>query len=315
MQYPYVFLDGSLVTLDEARLSIHANGLQYGVGTFEGIRAFRCAGGNLALLAARAHFERMHRSAAILGLSLSYSVEDLILGCQRLLQKNEVQDDAYLRPLLVLSEESLQVRTHGHRSRLSIAATPLGLNYIDPKGVRCMVSTWRRNIDCALPNRAKATGGYLGPALAKTEALECGFDEAIMLNVDGHVAEATTSNVFLRFGNTWITPPPQDDILEGITRAEMMTLIDEVLGQKVLERSVDRSELYAADEMFLCGTAAMVVPVTAIDRRPVGAGRPGERSLELQQTLLAIARRENSRHEDWTTVVTMAVVPHARSFH
>lgn len=313
MQYPYVFLDGDFVRLDDARLSVHANALSYGTGTFEGVRAFR-GGDSLALLAAREHYERMQRSAKILGLSLPYSVDELVLASSQLLQKNDVQEDVYLRPLLVLSEDTLQVRMHGLRSRLSIAVTPMDLNYINPKGVRCMVSSWRRNPDLAMPNRAKITGGYVGPAMAKTEALNCGFDEAIMLNMDGNVAEATTSNIFLRFGEVWVTPPPQDDILEGITRAELLVLIDELFGQKVLQRSVDRSELYAADEVLLCATAAMVVPVIAVDGRPVGTGMAGERTLELQRVLLAIGRRDDDRHPEWTTLVPMASSPHVRSF-
>lgn len=305
VQFPYVFLDGEIVELEAARLSVHANSLSYGVGTFEGIRAFKCVRGGLTMLAPKAHFERMHRSANILGIPLRYSVAELVRACEQLLQENGVADDAYLRPLLILSEESLQVRTHGHRSRMSIAITPIGLNYIDPKGVRCMVSTWRRNPDCALPNRAKPTGGYIGPAIAKSEALLRGFDEAIMLSTAGHVAEASTSNIFLRFGRTWVTPSLQDDILEGITRAELMVLIDEVLHENVLERSIDRSELYTADEILLCGTAAVVVPVTDVDGRPVGGGVPGERTMQLQRLLIAIARREDPRHEHWTTPVQL----------
>jgi branched-chain amino acid aminotransferase len=302
MQFPYVFVDGEVVTLEQARISVHANALAYGTGTFEGIRAF-WDGGAMWMLAAVEHYERMHRSARILGLELVYSVQELVDASARLLQKNDVREDAYLRPLLVLGTETLQVRVHDLQSRLSIAITPMGLDYINPKGVRCMVSSWRRTPDLALPNRAKVTGGYIGPAMAKSEALRCGADEAIMLNMDGHVAEASTSNVFVRFGETWSTPPPEDDILEGITRKELFVLIDEILHERVAERSIDRSELYAADEILLCGTAALVVPVIEVDGRSIGGGAAGARTLNLQQTLLAIARRQDSRHAEWLTPV------------
>ncbi len=307
MQFPYVFVDGEFVTLDAARLSVHANALSYGTGTFEGIRAFWDGRESLYMLAAAEHYERMHRSARILGLNLAYSVQELVNASAELLRKNDVRDDAYLRPLLVLGSETLQVRVHDLASRLSIAITPMGLNYINPKGVRCMVSSWRRTPDMSLPNRAKVTGGYIGPAMAKSEALRCGADEAIMLNMDGHVAEASTSNVFVRFGSTWFTPPPHDDILEGITRKELFVLIDEVLHEHAVERSIDRSELYAADEILLCGTAALVVPVTSVDEKPVGDGTAGERSLTLQQTLLAIARREDARHCEWMVKVDLSL--------
>lgn len=312
--FPYLFVDGQFVSPDEARVSTSANALSYGTGTFEGIRAFRNARGEVSLLAPREHFERMHRSARILGLELRYSSDELVDICTQLLQRNDVREDAYLRPLLVLTAETLQVRMHELESRLSIAVTPMGLNYINPKGVRCMVSSWRRTPDVAMPNRAKVVGGYVGPALAKTEAMRCGFEEAIMLTMDGHVAEATTSNVFLRFGDVWVTPPPHDDILAGITRGQLFMLIDEVLAEKALERSVDRSELYAADEVLLCGTAALVVPVVSVDGRPVGDGTAGDRSKALQQALLAIARGEGSRHVDWVTPVEYPVSAHVRSF-
>lgn len=305
-RFPYVFVVGAFVPVDDASLSVHANAVSYGTGTFEGIRAF-WNGDDLTMLAAVQHYERLHRSARILGMQLPYSVAQLVDASAELLRRNDVREDAYLRPLLVLCSETLQVRVHDLVPRFSIAVIPMGLNYIDPKGVRCMVSTWRRTPDMAIPNRAKVTGGYIGPALAKSEAIRCGYDEAIMLNMEGHVAEASTSNIFVRFGNRWFTPPPEDDILEGITRSELFVLIDEVLHEQVLERSIDRSELYAADEILLCGTAALVVPVVAVDDRQIGDGVAGERALKLQQMLLAIARRQVPRHAEWLNPVPLAV--------
>ena len=259
------------------------------------------------MLEPEAHFQRMHRSARILKIDLPYGVDELVDRCCALLRKNEVQEDAYLRPLLLLAGETLQVRTHDITTRFSVAVTPMGLNYINPDGVRCIVSSWRRNPDSALPNRAKAIGGYVGPAMGKTEALQAGADEAIMLNMDGHVAEATTSNIFVRFGDSWVTPPLCDDILEGITRKQVMTLFAEKLRCDVLERSIDRSELYVADEMFLCGTAAMIVPVVEVDGRRTGTGQAGETTLLLQRTLVQIARRQLALHPEWTHVVYTAV--------
>src|SRR5205807_1497334 len=151
-------------------------------------------------------------------------------------------------PLFLLSGESLAVAMDGTDTRLSIAAWRMNGAYADPAGVRCVVSSWRRCPDAALPVRAKVIGSYAGPALAKSEARAAGCDDAIMLTVDGHVAEATTSNVFLRRGGTWITPPVSDDILEGITRGRLLELIGEEVGDPVAERTVDRSELYVADE-------------------------------------------------------------------
>jgi branched-chain amino acid aminotransferase len=176
-------------------------------------------------------------------------------------------------------------------------------DYIDMGGVRCMVSTWRRGPDVAVPNRAKVIGSYVGPALAKSEAIRNGFDEALLLTTDGYVAEATTSNVFVRVGQEWATPPGTEDILEGITRRQVMDLLVEDHGAAVTQRRIHRSELYACDEVLLCGTAAIVVPVIEVDGRPIGAGRPGPTTLALQRELRAIARRNGDRHHEWTTPV------------
>lgn len=302
--YDQVLLDGEFVPAAAARLSVLANVVSYGTGTFEGIRASWHAGRReLFLLEARAHYERLGRSARILGLDAPPPAAELVAATAELLRRNGVRGDAYVRPLLLLAGEQLAVRMHDSGTRLLIAATPMAGNYIDPAGVRCAVATWRRTPDVTMPNRAKVIGSYVGPALAKTEAIRAGRDEAIMLTHDGYVAEATTSNILLRAGDEWATPPPSDDILAGITRRQVMTLLGEEHGRPVVERRIHRSELYACDEALLCGTAALVVPVVEVDGRPVGTGRPGGTTLALQRALRAISRRDDDRHPEWTTPV------------
>jgi branched-chain amino acid aminotransferase len=187
--------------------------------------------------------------------------------------------------------------------RFSIAVTPLPGDYITPDGVRCMVSTWRRAPDATTPNRAKVIGSYVGPALAKTEAIRAGYDEALMLTVDGYVAEATTANVVMRLDDTWVTPPGTDDILEGITRGQVMVLIHERTGRPVIQRRIHRSELYVADEVMLCCTAATIAPVVSVDGRPVGEGTAGEVTRALREQLWAINTRAQAEHAEWTTSV------------
>lgn len=299
-----VFVDGEFVKADEARVSVHAHALSYGTGTFEGIRGWwNSEHRQLYLLEAAEHYRRLARSARILGLGLAHTPEALVSATVELLRRNEVRADAYVRPLLVQSGEVLTVRMHDVATRMSIAITPMPGDYIDPRGVRCLVSSWRRAPDVATANRAKVTGGYTGPALAKTEAARRGFDEAIMLTLDGFVAEATTSNLLLRIGEVWATPPGTDDILEGITRAQVMTLLEEQTGRAVVQRRVHRTELYACDEILVCGTAAGVVPVIEVDGRPVGTGAPGEQTRAVGALLRAIARRADDRHPEWTTPV------------
>lgn len=301
---PWVFMDGEYVPNADARYSVHANALSYGTGTFEGMRAMWSAEDEqLYLLEPELHYERMRLSARVLGLQLPYSPEKLTEISAELLRRNKVRSDAYLRPLYVLAAEELPVRMHAMQARFSIAATAIVGDYINPAGVRCMVSSWRRAPDLVLPSRAKLCGSYVGPALAKSEAVAAGYDEAIMLNTADHVTEGTTSNVFLRRGAEWVTPPVTDDILEGITRRQVATLLEERNGRPVTERSIQRSELYVCDELLLCGTAALVVPVIEVDDRPVGDGTPGETTVSLLDELRAISRRANDRHPEWTVPV------------
>ena len=301
--FDIVFVDGAFVPTAEAALSVHANAASYGTGTFEGIRAtWNDEAGELYLLEAAAHFDRLRRSANTLGLALPYSTEELVAITIELLRRNDARCDTYIRPLLLLAGEVIRVRMHDVEQRLSIAVSPFTPRYTVPE-LRCIVSSWRRAPDNSIPARAKVIGSYVGSALAKTEAVRAGCDEAIMLTAGGAVAEATTSNIFLRRGSHWITPAPTDDILEGITRRQVIELIDEELGETVVERTVDRSELYVCDEALLCGTAVSIVPVIEVDHRPVGDGRPGARTQRLVQAWTAIARGESDRHRDWTTPV------------
>jgi branched-chain amino acid aminotransferase len=299
-----VFAGGEFVAAADARVSVYANVISYGTGTFDGIRAFWNPGHeDLYLLEADAHYDRMHNSARILGLAMPHSTAELVELTAELLRRNHVREDAYVRPVLFLAGEVLPVRMHDVSTRLTIAATPFPGNYASPHGVHCKVSTWRRPPDVTMPIRAKVIGSYVGSALAKTEAARSGFDDALMLTLDGFVAEATTSNVFMRIGSTWATPPVTDDILPGITRRQVMDLVFEQTGRSVQERRIHRSELFACDEILLCGTATTVVGVTGVDGRPVGTGAVGETTMRLCHDIRAIGRRADGRHVEWTTSV------------
>ncbi|MQA04315.1 MAG: branched-chain amino acid transaminase [Streptosporangiales bacterium] len=301
--FDWVYVDDDFVRADDARVSVHASTLSYGTGTLEGIRAcWNDDHQQLYLFEAEAHYRRLHDSARILGLELRPSVDELVETSAELLRRNDARCDTYLRPLLFLSGEVLPVRMHDIATRLSIAATPVAGDYANPAGVRCAVSSWRRTPDAVMPNRAKLIGGYVGPALAKTEAARAGYDEAILLTVDGYVAEGTTSNIFVRRGDTWLTPPATDDILEGITRRQVLQLLADAR-KPATQRRIHRSELYVADEILLCGTASLVVPVVEVDGRQVGDGRPGDDTLDLRRQLVEAARRDSFGHPEWTTPV------------
>jgi branched-chain amino acid aminotransferase len=300
----WVFLDGEMVRYHEAYLPPMTHALHYGTGCFEGIRAYwNVAQKQLFLLQAEAHFARLRRSATIMRLSVPHSNAELVSLTVDLLRRNDARTDTYIRPLVFISAEEIGVRLHGLQQSFLIYTAPLG-SYIDTEGgIRCATSSWRRISDSAIPARAKITGSYINSALAKSEALENGFDEAIMLSHDGHVSEGSAENLFMLRDGVFVTPPVTEDILEGITRNLLIGLIRDELGIEVVERTIDRTELYTCDELFLCGTGAQVSPVVEVDRRPIGDGRVGRQSLRLQEIYFRAVRGDELRYRDWLVPV------------
>ena len=300
----WVFYEGEFARYDDVRLGLMTHALHYGTGVFEGIRAYwNQKREQLYLLQAAPHYDRMRRSANVMRMSLPYSTEELVNFTLEVLRRNEFKSDVYVRPLLYASSEEIGVRLHNLAHSFFIYAIPFG-NYVEVEaGIRCMVSTWRRVPDQSLPARAKITGSYAQSALAKSEAVEAGFDEAIVLTVDGHVSEGSAENLFMFKDGTFVTPPVTDDILEGVTRTLLMRVIKDELGMPVVERSIDRTELYTCDELLLCGTGAQISPVVEVDRRPVGTGKVGEFSQELQNIYFGAVRGELPKFKDWTIPV------------
>jgi branched-chain amino acid aminotransferase len=300
----WVFFQGEFGRYHDIKLGLMTHALHYGTGCFEGIRAYwNPKQEQLHLLQGPAHYDRLRRSANIMRMTLPYSTEELVNITVELLRRNEFKADVYVRPLLYASSEEIGVRLHNLDHSFFIYAIPFG-NYVEiESGIRCMVSSWRRNPDQSLPARAKITGSYAQSALAKSEAVESGFDEAIVLTVDGHVSEGSAENLFMLKDGVFVTPPVTDDILEGVTRTLLTRMIREELGKTVVERSIDRTELYTCDELLLCGTGAQISPVIEVDRRPVGDGKVGEFTQELQNIYFGAVRGESAKHKDWTIPV------------
>jgi branched-chain amino acid aminotransferase len=305
-QHPnsWVFFDGEFGRYNDHKLGLMTHALHYGTGCFEGIRAYwNAKQEQLYLLQAPAHYERLRRSANIMRMTVPYSTEELVNLTIELLRRNQFKSDVYVRPLLYASSEEIGVRLHDLQHSFFIYATPFG-KYVEVEaGIRCLVSSWRRVPDQSLPARAKITGSYAQSALAKSEAIESGFDEAIVLTVEGHVSEGSAENVFMLKDGVFVTPPVTDDILEGVTRTILMNLIKDELGKQVVERSIDRTELYTCDELLLCGTGAQISPVVEVDRRPVAGGRVGEFTQELQNIYFGAVRGELAKYKDWTLPV------------
>jgi len=300
----WVFFEGAIRRYADAKLGLMTHALHYGTGCFEGIRAYWNEEHNqLYVLQLSQHYRRLLNSAKTLLMTVPHSVEEMCAISLELLRRNGWRHDAYVRPIVYKASEEVGVRLHNLRDGFGIYTCPMGAYVDTAAGLRCMVSTWRRIDDNMAPARAKCTGIYINNALAKTEAMANGYDEAIMLTQDGHVCEGSAENIFIVRDGTFITPPATDNILEGITRASLMDMVREDLGLEVVERSVDRSELYAADEVVLCGTGAQVAPVVEIDRRRIGDGEPGPLTMRLQSLYFDACLGRNPKYRDWLSPV------------
>jgi branched-chain amino acid aminotransferase len=305
-QHPntWVFFNGELVRYEDVHIPPMTHALHYGTGCFEGIRAYwNAEHAQLYLLHPAIHYDRLRKSGRVLRMELPYQTTELVEWTLEILRRNEYQTDVYVRPLLFASSEEIGVRLHDVQVSFLIYSAPMGEYIAVDNGIRCVTSSWQRVSDLAIPARAKVTGSYVNSALAKSEALEAGFDEAIMLTANGHVSEGSAENLFIFKDGAFITPPVTDDVLEGVTRQLLMTLIRDELHLPVVERSIDRTELYTCDELFLCGTGAQVSPVVEVDRRCVGDGLVGPRSRMLQEIYFRAARGENPRYGDWSIPV------------
>lgn len=303
MTTPIVYFNGKFVAESESRVPLLTHSLQYGTGVFEGIRAhFDQATEEMLLFRALDHFERMSYNVKFLNLTLPLPAEELVRIAAELVRLNDFRTDAYVRPMAFKSGTRVGV-TLPPQDAFAMVAVPMGDYLETSRGLHCGVSSWRRLQDNSIPCRAKICGAYVNSALAAQEARDRGFDEAILLNEAGHVAEGSAMNVFLVRGGRLITPDPSSGILEGVTRDTIITLARELLDVVTDVRAVDRSELYVADEMFLCGTAARIAPVTRIDGRSVGDGSPGELTRELQRRYDSAVRGKLAEFRSWVEPV------------
>jgi branched-chain amino acid aminotransferase len=297
------YFQGDYVKLGEARISIMTHAFLYGTGVFEGIRAYwNPEEKQLYALRIKEHIVRLRNSSKIMLMAEIPSVEEFTEIVLQVLRRNNFQEDAYCRPSVYKSTEAIGVKLHGLKHEFYVLAIPMG-DYIDTeKGIATGTVSWRRTSDVSMPSRSKITGSYVNPAFSKTEAMLNGFEEAIVLTNDGHVAEGSAENLFMVRDGVLITPSVSEDILEGITRAGIIEIAAH-LGIPVKERQIDRSELYIADEVFLCGTGAQVSPVSSVDHRPVGDGRVGPMSKLISKTYFDAVRGRMPEFRHWVTPV------------
>ncbi|MFN3200119.1 MAG: branched-chain amino acid transaminase [Bradymonadia bacterium] len=306
MELGQVWLDGALVPQSEAMVPITTHTLHYGYGVFEGIRAYQRADGTSHIFRLEEHIVRLFESAKILGMEIPYSEGQLIEACIETLTANNLAS-GYLRPLAFLGHEAMGLGALGNTVRVAIAAWDWG-PYLGAKGmqqgIRCKVSSFSRLHPNVNMVKGKICGQYVNSVIAKREVMKAGYDEAIMLDTQGYVCECTGENLFMVKGGQIITAPYGASILGGITRDTVLTLARD-LGVVVQERGFTRDELYVADEIFLCGTAAEITPVREVDDRTVGAGRPGEVTSLISKNFFECLKGSTEAYDRWRHTYTL----------
>lgn len=299
----YAYFHKEFVPLSEAKVGIMTNCLHYGTAVFEGIRGnWNSQQKQLYIFRLKEHYERLHRGCRVMKINPLHSVDELCQITIDLLKKNGFQENVYIRPVAYKSAETLGVRLHDVADDLFVLAIPWG-RYLDVDKARANVSSWRRPDNNVIPPQAKVCGVYVNNALAKSEAIENGFDEAIMLDPNGHVSEGSGENIFLVINGKLVTPAIYNNILIGITRDTIIQLAKQELGIETIERNITRYELYTADECFFSGTAAHITPIAEIDHRQIGNGEIGEVAGKLQKIYFDVIRGNNPEYLDWCTPV------------
>jgi branched-chain amino acid aminotransferase len=297
------YIDGRFVDDADATISVRSRALNYGLGCFGGIRGYLADDAKqVFVFRLDQHVERLDTSAKLLAMRLNVEPARLKEIVVELLRKNDVHHDVYVRPMVISGSNELSPVLRAEDSSLIVYSLPLK-RYIDKEAVNVCISSWRRVADNAIPARAKPTAAYLNSALARREAFDNGYDEAILLTERGTVSEGSAEHVFVIRGDTLVSPPSTEDNLEGITRRTLITLATEDLGLKFEERSIARTELYVASEMFLCGTGAEVTPVSSVDRRVLGTGKPGPITARIKQYFGDVVRGRVASRKSWLTPI------------
>ena len=299
----WIWMNGEFVAWDDAKVHVLSHGLHYGSGVFEGIRCYETEKGP-AVFRHREHLERLARSAEMYYLPLSHSIDEIREATHELIRRNGLQS-CYIRPLAFRGYGEMGLFAKGSPVDVMVAVWPWGAYLGDEgkrNGVRAKVSSWRRISPAGLIPHAKASGQYLNSILAKTESANAGYDEAILLDEDGHVCEGSGENIFVVREGEIVTPPHTASILDGISRKSVIQIAKD-MGYGVTEREIARAELYLAEEIFLCGTAAELVPVREIDDHAVGAGEPGEITRTIQAKFEDALHGRAQEYAEWLDLV------------
>ncbi|RLB04674.1 MAG: branched chain amino acid aminotransferase [Deltaproteobacteria bacterium] len=294
-----IWMDGELIRWEEAKVHVLTHTLHYGLGVFEGIRCYLCHDGRSGVFRLREHIDRLFNSALIAEIKIPFSREEIMEACKETLRANDLKE-GYIRPIVFIGDGAMGVYPQDNPVRVAIVTWKWGA-YLGEEalkgGTRVKTSSYMRHHVNVMMTKAKICGNYVNSVLAKREAVRLGYDEALMLDTEGYVSEATGENIFM-VKEGWIKTPPLTSILPGITRDSVITIIKDI-GLELIEQRFTRDELYTADEVFFTGTAAEVTPVREIDGRVIGLGRPGPITKEIQTTFFGAARGELERYKKW----------------
>ncbi len=300
----YAYFKGAIVPYAEAKVGVLTHALNYGTGVFGGVRAYKNdENGKLYLFRPYDHYRRFLNSCKMMLMEFDETPESLTQLTIDLLKKSGFSEDVYIRPLAYKSSEMIGVKLHDVEADFSIVALPFGKYVANDTNAHVTISSWRRLDDNVIPARGKISGAYANSAFIKTDAMRSGFDEALVLTQAGHLSEGSAENVFIVRDGVLITPSVTENILEGITRRSVMELAAAELGIEVVERPIDRTEVYICDELFMTGTAAQVTAITKVDHRPVGNGEMGPVAAKLRDLFFDIVRAKNPKYSAWNIEV------------
>lgn len=300
----HAYFQGKIVPYSEAKVGVGTHALHYGTAAFGGLRGYwNEAQKKLFVFRPVDHYRRLLNSCRMLCMEFEHTPESLAQLTLDLLRVDGYQEDVYIRPLAYKADEQIGVRLHDLTDELTIFALPFGLYLKNPEAVHVTISSWRRIDDNTIPARGKIAGAYANSSLIKTDAHRAGFDDALVLTNEGHISEGSAMNMFMVRDGLLVTPPVTDNILEGITRRTVIELARNELGLTVVERPVDRTEVYICEELLLTGTAVQVAVVTKVDHRPVGSGVMGPIGAQLRQLFDDVVRGKNPKYAHWNVAV------------
>ena len=298
------YFRGKIVSYADAKVGVLTHALNYGTAVFGGIRGYWNEDKKqLYIFRPADHYHRLLNSARMMSMDFGYTIEDLVQITIDLLRMDNYHRDIYIRPLAYKADEIIGVKLHDLIDELSIVAFPFDRYVANDTDAHVTFSSWRRIDDNAIPARGKNSGAYANSAFIKSDALRAGFDEALVLTDNGHVSEGSAMNIFMVRDSILITPPVTENILEGITRRTVIDLAKNELKLEVLERPIDRTEVYICDEFFMAGTAAQVTAVTKVDHRPIGTGKMGSITTQLRGLFDDVVRGRNPHYQNWNVPV------------